>query len=32
MGSGVTIHALGETTPQENDEAFQDAWSRGDAL
>jgi hypothetical protein len=32
MGSGVTIHALGETTPQENDEAFQDAWRRGDAL
>jgi hypothetical protein len=32
LGPGVTVHALGEATPQANDEAFWDAWRRGDAL
>jgi hypothetical protein len=32
LGSGVAVHVVGEATPQANDDAFWDAWRRGDAL
>jgi hypothetical protein len=30
-GPGAAVHVLGES-PQESEEAFQEAWRRGDAL
>jgi hypothetical protein len=30
-GPGVIVHVMSET-PQENDDAFLEAWRRGDAL
>jgi hypothetical protein len=32
LGSGAAVHALGEATSQANDEAFWNAWRRGEAL